>query len=49
MKILVVHNFYQQPGGENVVAQQEIERLPTATRTATTRFRRAEGNFQSIR
>ena len=27
MRILVVHNFYQQPGGENVVAQQEIDRL----------------------
>lgn len=27
MRILVVHNFYQQAGGENVVAQQEIDRL----------------------
>jgi glycosyltransferase involved in cell wall biosynthesis len=27
MRILIVHNFYQQEGGENVVAQQEIDRL----------------------
>lgn len=27
MKILIVHDFFQQPGGENVVAQQDIERL----------------------
>jgi glycosyltransferase involved in cell wall biosynthesis len=27
LRILVVHNFYQQPGGENVVAKQEIDRL----------------------
>jgi len=27
MKILVIHNFYQQKGGEDIVVQQEIELL----------------------
>jgi glycosyltransferase involved in cell wall biosynthesis len=27
MKILIIHNFFQQFGGENLVAQQEMERL----------------------
>ncbi|MEM3433157.1 MAG: glycosyltransferase family 4 protein [Candidatus Methanomethyliaceae archaeon] len=30
MKILVVHNFYKQPGGEDVVCAQEIEMLRQA-------------------
>lgn len=29
MKILIVHNFYQQPGGERVVVEREIDLLRT--------------------
>ena len=40
MKILVVHNYYQQRGGEDVVFELEIEMLRARGHQVTTYFLR---------
>src|ERR1700724_1452001 len=40
MKILIVHNSYQQPGGEDVVFEQECQLLGRAGHTVIT-YRRS--------
>lgn len=43
MRILVIHNFYQQPGGEDVVFEQEKALLGTTEEVFSLTFRNKKG------
>jgi len=44
MRILVIHNFYQQPGGEDAVFYKEVEALSTQHEIKTFTCRNQKGN-----
>src|SRR3546814_19041506 len=43
MRILIIHNFYQHPGGEDVVFEQEKALLGTPEATYSLKFRNQKG------
>src|SRR3546814_6070950 len=43
MRILIIHNFYQHPGGEDVVFEQEKALLGTTEATYSLKFRNQKG------
>lgn len=46
MKILLIHNYYQQPGGEDAVFEQEIQLLQSAGHTVI-EYKRSNTEIQS--
>jgi len=43
MRILVIHNYYQEPGGEDTVFRQEVEQLSQTEEVFTLTFRNEKG------